>query len=72
MDAIVSLPTIWKFKEAYIHILMLAKRTHVQDTQFKVLGYPPIANLNIGWIREGEPTLMCDLDVLIIWDNERS
>ena len=72
MDAIVSSPTIWTFKETYIHILMLVKRTHVQDTQFKVLGDPSRENLKIGWSRKGEPTLMCDLDVLIIWDDEES
>ena len=40
-------------------------RKHVQDTQLKVLGDPSRSNLKIVWKIKGEPTLMCDLDVLI-------
>ena len=72
MNAILLSLKIWTFKETYIHILMLVKRTYIQDTQFKVLGDPSRENLKIGWSRKGEPTIMCDLDVMIIWDNDRS
>ena len=46
-------------QRTYIHILMLINRTHVQDTHFKMLGETSRENL------KREPTLMCDLDVLI-------
>ena len=35
-------------QRTYIHISMLVKRTHVQDTQSKVLDNPSSENLKIG------------------------